>query len=111
MNVNAKQVIPGLILILLGIVLLLSQYFDFGPGLLLLLLGFLFLIAFFFTRSLGLLIPGCILAGLGIGIVFGRAPMREDVSVLIGLGLGFLAIFAIQLAVGGRSHWWPLVPG
>lgn len=91
--------------------MLLAQFFEFGPGLLLLLLGLLFLVAYAVTRSFGLLIPGCILAGLGIGILVGRAPMREDVSVLIGLGLGFIAIYVIQLVVAGRSHWWPLVPG
>lgn len=103
--------IPGLLLIAVGIVMLLAQFFDSTPGLLLLLLGLIFLIAYAFTRTIGLLIPGCILAGLGIGILVGRAPFREDVSVLIGLGLGFIAIFVVQLVVAGRSHWWPLVPG
>ncbi len=107
---NAR-LIPGLLLIALGMVMLLAQFFEFGPGLLLLFFGLLFFIAYGATRSFGLLIPACILAGLGIGIVVGRAPMREDASVLLGLGLGFIAIFVIQLVVAGRSHWWPLVPG
>lgn len=111
MNANRRQIIPGLILIVLGIAFLLTQYFEFGPGLFLTLLGLVFLIPYAFTRSYGLLIPGCILAGIGIGLAFERAVMRPDVTVSIGLGLGFIAIFVVQLVVGGSSHWWPLVPG
>ena len=111
MNANRRQIIPGLILITLGTVFLLMQYFEFGPGLFLALFGLVFLIAYVFTRGYGFLIPGCILAGLGIGLAFERAVMQPDVAVSIGLGLGFIAIFAVQLVVGGSSHWWPLVPG
>ncbi|MBI4790996.1 MAG: hypothetical protein HY782_28535 [Chloroflexi bacterium] len=111
MNANRRRLVPGLILIALGVVLLLMQYFEFGPGLILLLLGFIFLVGYAATRSYGLLIPGCILAGLGIGLIFGRSPLREDVMVSLGLGLGFITIFVVQLIVAGRSHWWPLVPG
>jgi hypothetical protein len=111
MNANRRQIIPGLILIVLGTVFLLTQYFEFGPGLFLALFGLVFLIAYAFTRSYGLLIPGCILAGIGIGLAFERAVMRPDVTVSIGLGLGFIAIFVVQLIVAGASHWWPLIPG
>jgi len=31
--------------------------------------------------------------------------------VSIGLGLGFVAIFVVQLVVARASHWWPLIPG
>ena len=111
MSANRAQIIPGLILIVLGIAFLLTQYFDFGPGLFLTLLALVFLIPYVFTRSYGLLIPGCILAGIGVGLMFERALARPDVTVSIGLGLGFIAIFVVQLVVAGSSHWWPLVPG
>jgi len=111
MTANPRQVIPGLILIALGIAFLIMQYFEFGPGLFLTLLGLVFLIPYAFTRSYGLLIPGCILCGIGIGLAFERAAMRPDVTVSIGLGLGFIAIFVVQLIVAGASHWWPLIPG
>lgn len=111
MAANRGRLIPGLILIALGIAFLLMQYFEFGPGLILLLLGVVFLIPYVLTRSYGLLIPGCILAGLGIGLLFGRAPMRDDITVPIGLGLGFIAIFVVPLIIAGSSHWWPLIPG
>jgi hypothetical protein len=108
---NRLEVIPGLILIVLGIVFLLAQYLDFGPGLFLLLLGSMFLIFFAVTRSYGLLIPGCILVGIGLGLVFDRPPLVTQVTVPIGLGIGFLAIFVGQLVVNRTTHWWPLIPG
>ncbi|MDE3088906.1 MAG: hypothetical protein KGJ80_05935 [Chloroflexota bacterium] len=111
MNVKRGQVIPGLILIVLGIVFLLMQYFEFGPGLFLTLLGLVFLLPYVFTRSYGLLIPGCILVGLGVGLAFERVAARPDVSVSIGLGLAFCAIYLVQWIATGASHWWPLVPG
>jgi hypothetical protein len=111
MNANRARLIPGMTLIVLGIAFLLMQYFEFGPGLLLLLLGFVFLVPYVLTRSYGLLIPGCILAGIGIGLIFDRPPLGTPVAVPVGLGLGFIAIFAVQLIVARASHWWPLVPG
>lgn len=111
MNVNRAGLIPGLILIFLGIVFLLIQYFEFGPGLFLTLLGLAFLIPYVLTRSYGLLIPGCILAGIGIGLMFDRPPLITAVAVPLGLGLGFIAIYIVHLIMTRASHWWPLVPG
>lgn len=111
MDKNRARMIPGLILIVLGIAFLLMQYFEFGPALFLTLLGLAFLIPYVFTRSYGLLIPGCILAGIGIGLVFDRPPLGTAIAVPIGLGLGFIAIFVVQLIVARQSHWWPLIPG
>ncbi len=109
---NRARLIPGLILIALGLFFLLVQYFEIGPGLILLMLGLVFLVPYVLTRAYGLLIPGCVLAGIGLGLLFGRGlPDRNDITVLIGLGFGFIAIYVIQLIVAGRSHWWPLVPG
>jgi Na+/H+ antiporter NhaD/arsenite permease-like protein len=44
-------------------------------------------------------------------LVFDRPPLGTAVAVPIGLGLGFIAIFVIQLIVARQSHWWPLIPG
>ncbi len=111
MPINRARLIPGLILIVLGIMFLLMQYFEFGPGLFLVLLGLVFLIPYILTRSYGMLIPGCILAGIGIGLIFDRPPLGTTVAVPIGLGLGFLAIFVVQLIMTRSSHWWSLIPG
>lgn len=111
MNANRARLIPGLILIVLGVAFLLGQYFEFGPALLLLLLGLAFLIPYALTRSYGLLVPGCILAGIGLGLLFDRAPLGTMITLPIGLGLGFIAIFVLQLVIARQSHWWPLIPG
>jgi hypothetical protein len=111
MNTNRARLIPGLVLIVLGIAFLLAQYFEFGPALFLILLGLVFLIPYALTRSYGLLIPGCILAGVGLGLVFDRPPLGTAIAVPLGLGLGFIAIFVLQLIVARQSHWWPLIPG
>ena len=111
MNTNRARMIPGLILIVLGVAFLLGQYFDFGPPLFLTLLGCVFLIPYVVTRSYGLLIPGCVLVGIGLGLVFDRPPLGTAIAVPIGLGMGFIAIFVIHLIVARRSHWWPLIPG
>ncbi len=97
-----NQILPGLILIALGILFLLGRTALSGAvflgG-----LGAIFIIAYFGTRKYGWLIPGCILAGLGVGELMGWSSL--------GLGLGFIAIFVVDLIVRGKSHWWPLIPG
>lgn len=108
---DRARLVPGLVLIVLGVAFLLAQYFDFGPALFLVLLGVAFLIPYAFTRAYGLLIPGCILAGIGMGLAFERTLLTAAASVPIGLGLGFVAIYVIQLLVVRASHWWPLIPG
>jgi hypothetical protein len=108
---NRAKVIPGLILIFLGIAFLLAQYLEFSPGLVLTLLGLVFVLLYVLMRSYGLLVPGCILTGLGLGLMFDRPPLVAQVAVPIGLGFGFLAIFVVQLVVMRTTHWWPLIPG
>jgi hypothetical protein len=111
LNINHARLVPGLLLIALGCIFLLGQYFEFGPALFLIILGIAFLVPSFISRSDAMLIPGCILIGIGLGLAFDRPPLGTAVAVPIGLGLGFLAIFVIQLVTFRQSHWWPLIPG
>jgi hypothetical protein len=53
---------------------------------------------------LGFRIPGCILTGLGAGIVL-DSIVGGGWSAL-GLGLGFVALWVLD-----RSQWWWLIPG
>jgi hypothetical protein len=104
-------IIPGALLILLGLLFLAAQFL---PGLRLgdfvvLVIGLVFLGAFAYQRQYGFLVPGGILTGLGLGIAV-QSVTGQDLVVL-GLGLGFLAVWALDAAVTRTSNWWPLIPG
>ena len=103
--------LPGALLITVGIVLLAAQQLGIGGEIVVLVIGLIFSVAYVATRAYGLLIPAGILSGLGLGILLqNRAGLRDTVEA--GLGLGFLAIYAVDRAMtGARRRWWPLVPG
>ncbi len=104
MNASPRNLLPGLILIVLGALFLLARNVSLSGWIWLAGIGAIFILAYFTSRNYGLLIVGCILAGLGLGDASGASDL--------GLGLGFIAIFAIDTLVRGKmSHWWPLVPG
>jgi len=92
-----------------------------------LLIGVIFLAAFVARREYGFLIPGCIVSGVGVGVLL--AGVVDDrwsgAVVLLSIAGGFIAIWVIStlLRLGdkewptGASHdaaralWWPLIPG
>jgi hypothetical protein len=102
-------------LIGMGVLLLLGRFaplhLEFEGGMVLLTIAGCFLFFAFWKRVFGLVIPGCILAGLSVGVTF--ADVTEGVSVLWGLALGFLGIMFVGRAMFNlRSHWpiYPAVP-
>jgi len=109
------SLVPGLILIILGLAFLLLQFVErpWGPGFIFALVGVIFVISALITRNLGLYIPGFILLGLGAGLAAMTILPEEDKNwplILIGLGLGFLAIWP-TFTMPQRQHPWPLYPG
>lgn len=85
---------------------------DIQGGMILLTIGSCFLFFGFWQRIYGLIIPGCILAGLSLGVTF--ASMSDGASVLWGLSLGFLSILLLGRTLFGiRERWvnWPIFPG
>lgn len=106
--------VGGVLLIALGLFFLLGQrvpdlgqYVVLGVG--------LFLFALFLVyRDYGLLVPACIVSGVGAGIPL-AATYDGDLgggAFLISLGCGFLAIWVLGLLFRLReNHPWPLVPG
>jgi hypothetical protein len=114
------QIVFAIILIALGVAGLAARFWnptgDVG-GWVVAAIGLAFLGAFFYTRTYGYLIPGGIMTGLGLGIVASQtftstSTETEGGLVVIGLGAGFLSIWAIgSLVQVGESHWWPLIPG
>ena len=121
---NRRQLTISAVLIVLGVGLFALQFLEgFSDAVILFLIGGVFVAGYLYSRAYGLLIPGCILLGLGLGVVgegsfdveIGAGAevtmsFGDDTFVLLGLGVGFVAIYVIPLVCQGRSHWWPLIP-
>ena len=113
---SRSNIAIGVLLIVLGLILFGGQLLPgvFG-SVTLLVIGIAFVAAYFYTRAYGLLIPGGILVGLGVGDLLsslsGLVPLLKVDLGAAGLGLGFVLIYLIDRAVRGKTHWWPLVPG
>lgn len=105
--------LPGVILIVVGATLFAVQLFRLDADVIVLVIGLVFAVAYAGTRRYGLLIPAGILAGLGIGILLDDFGVTRG-PVVLGLGLGFLAIYGVDLLstrLRTPGRWWPLVPG
>lgn len=107
------RIIPGVILVVLGLALLAAQWIPgLGGEVVVLGLGIAFLALYFYTRTYGFLVPGGVLTGLGLGIVAeSRLQLGGAEPVVLGLGLGFLLIAVLDAAFTRFSNWWPLIPG
>jgi hypothetical protein len=114
------KVIAGVVVIALGLVMLLATVSDtlLLDQMIVLLLGVIFLAWGVAVRHPGPLIPGCILTGLGVGILLSQwlstsiSGQAQGGLVTLGLGLGFLLIMPVQQVVTRQAaHWWPLIPG
>jgi hypothetical protein len=81
---------------------------DVTGGMVLLTIASCFLFFAFWQRIYGLLIPGCILAGLSLGVPF--AELTHGVSVLWGLALGFFSILLLGRGLYGTRSTWPVYP-
>jgi len=114
-----NPMVGGLVLIALGLLALLGQYFDFAWSAPLALLAFagLFIIAGIITRESGYFIPGGILAGIGVGI--GSTQMEieafsglDDGGVFLFLfSLGWALIPVLSMIFTKDRHLWALIPG
>ncbi len=112
-----RRLIAGIILIALGAGFLLMQITrGFGEAVILLVIGGLLIAAYFYRRLYGFLVPGCILVGIGLGNV-GEVTLSsirtfsESGFTQIGLGIGFIGIYVIDLIYRGSTHLWSLGPG
>lgn len=117
-NRQRKGLLGGLILIGLGLYLFAAQFVQ-APWMGLLImpaLGLIFLAGGLAGRNPGLLIPGGILSGLGLGTYLVAGPLG-DVSeltrgavVLISFAAGW-GLIPLLSALIGRRVLWPLIPG
>jgi hypothetical protein len=102
----------GSVLVVIGAVLLAGRFSDMvaagGPALW---IGLGFLVWWGYAGNFGLLLPAGVLSGLGLGLMLGEICFYGN-AVALGLGAGFLAIYALDsLRSRRRSSWWPLAPG
>jgi hypothetical protein len=114
------QVVFAIVLIAIGLIGLVTQLWQPSPdvgGWVVLVIGLAFVGIFAYTRRYGFAVPAGVLTGLGAGIVVSESvswPTSEGQggAVVLGLGLGFLAIMALQ-SFGSevRNGWWPAIPG
>lgn len=109
----------GVFLIFAGAFLLLERLNLIDGDIFLLLLGGGFIAAYFANgRTLGFLIPGSILAWLGLYTFFMEQPVlgfKDDFAgglLFLALGLAFFTIFLHTLfKEKGGARFWPLYPG
>ena len=116
-RISSPRWVGGAVLIVLGLLLLVDQFFDIPhsdqlvlPG-----LGLVFLVWGLATRNSGLLIPGGILAGIGVGVylqdAFSWAGEGEAGIFLIAFGAGFALITLLSSIFTQDRHFWALIPG
>ncbi|HEX6607248.1 MAG TPA: hypothetical protein VF276_10070 [Chloroflexia bacterium] len=110
--------IGGAILIGIGLLAFISQYG--GPlvgGFALLAAGLVFLVAGSMSRRIGLLIPGGILTGLGVGVALITGPFAAysgeatGAVILLSFAGGWVLITALSAVFTDKLIWWPLIPG
>lgn len=107
-----RNLVPGLVLIALGAFLFFVQATGVGGEAVLVIIGAGFLIAYAVTRQYGFLVPGGIITGLGLGVIWEVSAPTAGGVVLIGLGLGFVSIWLLDVVMRHTPvPWWPLIPG
>lgn len=115
-NTPAKERDPkkvtGAVLIVIGLLLFVLQIATgITVTIMFLVGGAIFIAGYFNKRSYGLLIPGCLLVGMALGQLGEEYLGFVHNPNFVGLGLGFLAIFAVDKFHSGTTAWWPLIPG
>ena len=74
--------------------------------------GAALLAAYALTRQYAFLVPGSIMTGLGLGVLWDAQTAYQGGAVLVGLGLGFGMVCIVDLVMKHtRAPWWPLIPG
>lgn len=119
-NESKGRIFWGLALIIVGLLALAAQFVEFGESLGLLIvpaLGVIFLLWGVLSRESGLLIPGGILGGVGVGILLITGPYEaasgqvQGGVFLLAFAAGWALIPILSSIVTGDNHWWALIPG
>ncbi len=110
-----KRKVAGGVLLLIAGWALLDRYTTFNAQLAVpLLLGVIFTGWSILVREWGLLVPGGILSGLGLGMVLQRSTdlsrAAESGVFLLSFAGGWLLITVLSSTVFKRRVLWPLIP-
>lgn len=108
--------VVGVVLLMIGVVALISQFMPDLGQYFPLALGLVLLAIFAATRSYVALVFAGIFTGLGGGLLVAQLLTAsgeiEGGLVVLGLGLGFFGIAVTSTLLNLQdSHWWPLIPG
>jgi hypothetical protein len=109
-----RRIAAGVILVILGAATLLQRWLDIG-NYIVLLLGLGMLSWGSVSRRTGLIIPGGVLTGIGLGILAMQGPWQFPVTdqsgvFLLCFALGWFLI-TILTAMLTCTQWWALIPG
>jgi hypothetical protein len=111
----------GTLLIVIGLLALVGQLLP-NPELgyfIVPALAVIFLVWGIISRQVGLLIPGGVLAGIGLGIFLTRwlyggveaAGTQSAGTFLLSFAAGWGLIILLSALFTDKTHWWPLIPG
>ena len=114
-----EAMVGGALLVAIGVLVLLAQNIKVESlGLLFLpALGGLFLVAGIVGRQVGFIIPGGILTGIGLGVIFTQNPQiavtdtAQGGVFFLGFALGWLLITVLSKLFTSETQWWALIPG
>jgi hypothetical protein len=107
------------VLIVVGLIALLSNFITIPENVGLVVLagvGIVLLAYGLFAWRYGYTIPGCIITGLGIGVLIAEPNTQlsgnvEGGIIVLGLAGGFIGIALMNVLFSKPTFWWPLVPG
>ncbi len=111
--------VAGVALIVIGLVALAAQLLD-SPNLGMLILptlAIIFLAWGLITRTFGLIIPGGILAGIGLGAILVESDLTSQHELMQGgvfmlaFASGWVLITLLSVFTTNHLQWWPLIPG
>ena len=118
-NERRGRIITGFSLVAIGLLTLVMQFGDsMNLGQYFLnALGLIFLIWGLSTDTFGLLIPGGILSGLGLGTYLISGPLSAvegqatAAVILLSFAAGWVLITLLSGFTRDGVQWWPLIPG
>ena len=80
-------------------------------------LGLAFIMVGLLKKWIGMIIPGCLLIGTGLGVFipwgtsYASTALSKTGTMLVLFGIGWAMIAVMSRVIIDRFIWWPLIPG